>query len=61
MSIKSSPFDQFNEDSGAGLGPKGAGEAAGQGKQANQFYQTAYVQGQGNAWVDKKTLEETSF
>ena len=34
---------------------------AGGGKQATQFYQTAYVQNPGSSWVDKKMLEETEF
>ena len=34
---------------------------AGGGKQATQFYQTAYVQNANSPWVDKKTVDETSF
>ena len=34
---------------------------AGGGKQATQFYQTAYVQNPGSSWVDKKMVEETEF
>ena len=64
MSIKSSPIAQFE------AAEKFANKAgnvqtfampAGGGKQATQFYQTAYVQNAGNSWVDKKTVEETSF
>lgn len=59
MSIKSSPFDQFEEKT-AGKDPKFVTPQGG-GKQANQFYQTAYVQNPNKSWVDKKTVDETSF
>ena len=59
MSVKTSPFDQFEAADNTKMSPKWA--QAGGGKQATQFYQTAYVQNAGGSWVDKKTIDETSF
>lgn len=66
MSIKSSPIAQFEAaekfaNKAAAGGVQSFGMPAGGGKQATQFYQTAYVQNAGSSWVDKKTVEETSF
>ena len=57
MSVQSSPFEQAEMKANAQAlsMPKGGG------KQANQFYQTAYVQNPGSTWVDKKIVEETSY
>ena len=62
MSIKSSPFDKFEaENASKATGAPKFSMPAGGGKQATQFYQTAYVQNPNSSWVDKKTVEETSF
>ena len=62
MSIKSSPFDQFEaENAIKASGNQKLNMPAGGGKQATQFYQTAYVQNPNSSWVDKKTVDETSF
>ena len=52
MSIKSSPFDDV---------PAAKNHMSHVNKQAQQFYQTAYVQNPGNKWVDKKMIEESAF
>ena len=51
MSVKSTPFDHFE------IANSNAVNVA----KANQFYHTAYVQNGSNSWVDKKTVDETSF
>eukprot|EP00354_Favella_ehrenbergii_P012128 CAMPEP_0170459650 /NCGR_PEP_ID=MMETSP0123-20130129/6269_1 /TAXON_ID=182087 /ORGANISM="Favella ehrenbergii, Strain Fehren 1" /LENGTH=60 /DNA_ID=CAMNT_0010724309 /DNA_START=746 /DNA_END=928 /DNA_ORIENTATION=- len=57
MSIKSSPFDDVPGMKEANL----AYAMPAINKQAQQFYQTAYVQNPSNSWVDKKTIDETNF
>ena len=53
MSIKSSPFD--------GVPCAATINMPQVPKQAQQFYQTAYVQNPKSSWVDKKTIEESAL
>ena len=55
MSVMSNinPFEQFEAEhpSQKNMSPS----------KVNQFYHTAYVQNAKSSWVDKKTVEETSY